>query len=243
VNSCNILGVNIEVTNMKETIKCIESNLCNIKGKYICLSNVHTTVMSYEDEKYRYIQNNSFMSLPDGKPLSLICKFRGYKEVDRVTGPDLMNEIFKISEVKGYTHYFYGSTEETLDKMKEKISSKYPKIKIVGVYSPPYRKLTDEEDREIICNINNSKADFVWVGLGAPKQEIWMHEHKDKIQSLMIGVGAGFDYHAGKIKRAPMWMQKLSLEWLYRLLQEPKRLFKRYSVVNFKFLYYVITRK
>jgi N-acetylglucosaminyldiphosphoundecaprenol N-acetyl-beta-D-mannosaminyltransferase len=228
---------------MKETILNIQSNLQKSKGNYICVSNVHTTVMAYENEYYRKIQNDAFMTLPDGKPLSIVQKLKGFKEAERVTGPDLMDELFKVSESKGYTHYFYGSTEDTLDEMKEKISSKYPKIKIVGVCSPPYRKLTDEEDREIIYNINNSKADFVWVGLGAPKQEIWMHEHKDKIQSLMIGVGAGFDYHAGKIKRAPMWMQKLSLEWLYRLFQEPKRLFKRYSVVNFKFLYYVITRK
>ena len=104
------------------------------------------------------------------------------------------------------------------------------------MYSPPYRTLTEEEDNEIIKNINNTEADIVWVGLGAPKQEIWMNNHKNKIKGLMIGVGAGFDYHAGNIKRAPKWMQKCSLEWLYRLLQDPKRLFKRYFRTNTKFI-------
>lgn len=239
---CNILGVNINVTNMKDTVRIITDNLDSIKGDYICVSNVHTTVMSYEDESYRNIQNCGFMALPDGKPLSIVSKKRGFSEAERVTGPDLMEEIFKISEERGYTHYFYGSTEEILDILKIKLNDKYPNMKIVGMYSPPFRRLIDEEDKEIIENINKANADFVWVGLGAPKQEIWMSEHKNKINGLMIGVGAGFDYHAENIKRAPIWMQKLSLEWLYRLFQDPKRLFKRYFNSNLKFIYLFLLR-
>ena len=237
LKTCNILGVNINVTNMKETVKIITENLENIKGNYICVSNVHTTVMSYGDESYREIQNRGFMALPDGKPLSIVSKNRGFKEAERVTGPDLMEEIFKISEEKGYKHYFYGSTQETLDTLKVKLNKNYPNMSIVGMYSPPFRKLTEEEDSEIIENINKVNTDFIWVGLGAPKQEIWMNEHKDKVDGLMIGVGAGFDYHAGNITRAPKWMQHMSLEWLYRLLQDPKRLVKRYFVTNIKFIY------
>ncbi|WP_143315769.1 WecB/TagA/CpsF family glycosyltransferase [Clostridium sp. HBUAS56017] len=236
---CNILGVNINVINMKDTVSYIEENLNELKGNYICVSNVHTTVMAYEDEKYRNIQNSGAMALPDGGPLSVVSRRYGFEEAERVTGPDLMEKIFEASEEYGYTNYFYGSTEETLKELKIKLGEKYPNLKIVGMYSPPFRKLSDEEDKRDIENINKSKADFLWVGLGAPKQEIWMYEHRDKVNSLMIGVGAGFDYHGGKIKRAPMWMQKFSLEWLYRLLQDPKRLFFRYLNTNLKFIIYI----
>lgn len=243
LKTCNILGVNINVTNMQETVNMITENLENIKGNYICVSNVHTTVMSYEDESYRAIQNGGFMALPDGKPLSIVSKKRGFKDAERVTGPDLMEEIFKVSEEKGYSHYFYGSTKETLEILSSKLIEKYPMLNIVGMYSPPFRKLTDDEDKKIIANINKVKADFIWVGLGAPKQEIWMSEHKDKVNGLMLGVGAGFDYHSGKISRAPMWMQHLSIEWLYRLLQDPKRLFKRYLKTNYKFISLIISKR
>lgn len=234
---CNILGVNINVTNMQDTVKVITENLESIKGDYICVSNVHTTVTAYEDKLYRDIQNGGFMALPDGKPLSLISRKRGFKGAERVTGPDLMEELFKVSEEKGYKHYFYGSTQETLNILKIKLNNKYPKMKIVGMYSPPFRKLTEKEDADIIEKINKTNPDFIWVGLGAPKQEIWMSKHKNKVQGLMLGVGAGFDYHAGNISRAPKWMQSISLEWLYRLLQDPQRLFYRYFTTNLKFIY------
>lgn len=236
LKTCNILGVNINVTNMEDTVKIITENLDDIKGDYICVSNVHTTVMSYEDECYRDIQNSGFMALPDGKPLSVVSKKRGFSKAERVTGPDLMEEIFKISEERGYKHYFYGSTKETLNRLDKKLKEKYPKMKIVGMYSPPFRKLTEEENKEIEENLNKINPDFIWVGLGAPKQEIWMSEHKNKVNGLMIGVGAGFDYHAENISRAPKWMQRMSLEWLYRLCQDPKRLFKRYFKTNLKFI-------
>lgn len=241
--TCNILGVNINVTNMKDTINYIRNNIEDLKGNYICISNVHTTVMAYENKEYKKIQNSGIMALPDGKPLSIVSKKKGFKEAQRVTGPDLMEEIFKISEKKGYKHYFYGSTEDTLIELKKKLICKYPNLNIVGIYSPPFRELTKKEDKEIIFEINNTEADFLWVGLGAPKQEIWMYNHRYKINSLMIGVGAGFDYHADKIKRAPVLMQKLSLEWLFRLIQDPKRLFRRYFITNSKFIYRIIIDK
>lgn len=235
-----ILKTKINITNMKRTLEFIQNDLNCIKGNYICVSNVHTTVMSYENENYRKVQNESYMSLPDGRPLSIIQKIKGYTEAERVTGPDLMEEIFKISEEKGYTHYFYGSTEDTLKKLNNRLNKKYPKLKIVGMYSPPFRILTEDEDKKIINEINTKSPDFLWVGLGAPKQELWMYEHKNKVNSLMIGVGAGFDYLAGNIKRAPKWMQIVGFEWLYRLIQDPKRLFKRYLVTNLKFLIFLI---
>lgn len=237
MQTCNILGVNIAVTNMRDTVNYIKENLEQLKGNYICISNVHTTVMSYENKEYRKIQNGGALALPDGGPLSVISRKKGYKNAERVTGPDLMGEIFKISEENGYTHYFYGSTDSILKTLELKLKEKYPSLKIKGMYSPPFRPLTSEEDCEITTNINKVKPDFIWVGLGAPKQEIWMAEHQNKIDSIMIGVGAGFDYYAGSIKRAPMWMQNCSLEWVYRLMQDPRRLFKRYISTNSKFLY------
>lgn len=235
---CNILGVNIAVTNMKDTVNYIEKNLKELKGNYICVSNVHTTVMAYEDKEYMKIQNGGAMALPDGGPLSSVSRKRGFNNAERVTGPDLMGEIFKISEKKGYTHYFYGSKEDTLVELEKKLKEKYPKLIIKGFYSPPFRNEVLEEDEEILSKIRNS--DFLWVGLGAPKQERWMSLHKNKVNSVMIGVGAGFDYYAEKIKRAPKWMQKNNLEWFYRLIQDPKRLFLRYFITNFKFLILLI---
>ncbi len=236
IQETSILGVNIAVANIDEILKFLSENMKEVSGNYICVSNVHTTVLSYEDSDYKKVQNNALLRLPDGAPLSSVARKKGFNEAKRVTGPDLMQKIFESSDSSGYRHYFYGSTEKTLEKLRDKLQEKYPNINIVGMYSPPFRTLTEEEDNEIIKNINNTEADIVWVGLGAPKQEIWMNNHKNKIKGLMIGVGAGFDYHAGNIKRAPKWMQKCSLEWLYRLLQDPKRLFKRYFRTNTKFI-------
>ena len=238
---CEILKTNINVTNMAETLQHLTQNLEDLRGKYICVSNVHTVVMSYEDEEYRKIQNSAAMALPDGKPLSVVSRFRGYKEAQKVSGPDLMPEMFKLSETKGYTHYFYGSTDETLEKLKEALELRYPNLKVTGMYSPPFRPLTEAEDEEIIRQINDKSPDFIWVGLGAPKQEQWMYAHRDKLCGVMLGVGAGFDFHAGTVKRAPVWMQKSGLEWLHRLTQDPKRLFKRYVVTNTKFIWYLLT--
>lgn len=240
---CNILGVNIAVTNLNETVRYIEENLGELKGNYICVSNVHTTITAYEDEEYRKIQNGGALALPDGKPLSIVSKRRGFKNAERVTGPDLMGALFKESEEKGYKHYFYGSTEETLRLLKIKLNEKYPKLNIVGMYSPPFKSDVSLENDDILNKINSKDIDFLWVGLGAPKQEKWMYIHKNRVNAIMLGVGAGFDYYAEKIKRAPVWMQKCSLEWLYRLIQDPKRLFTRYIKTNTKFLWKVAREK
>ncbi len=238
----DILGVRIAAVNMESALGYILKNLKSLSGKYICISNVHTTVMSYESAAYCNIQNEAVLALPDGKPLSVICKKRGFLDTDRVTGPDLMGEIFKRSKEHSYRHYFYGSKPETLKILERRLKEQYH-LNIVGMYAPPFREMTEEEDRETIARMNEAKADFVWVALGAPKQERWMYAHRGKIQGLMIGIGAGVDYFAGNIKRAPMWMQKWSLEWLYRLMQEPKRLFKRYFVTNLKFIWLIARGK
>jgi len=236
LDTCDIMGVNISVTNMDKTLNKIKDNLNEWRGKYICVSNVHTTVTAFEDDSYKEIQNKAVIALPDGGPLSKFSRDKGYEGASRVTGPDLMRNILSESVEYGWKHYFYGSTQTTLDKLKEVIDEKYPGTDVCGMFSPPFRTLTVQEDNEIVEKINTANPDFIWVGLGAPKQEVWMAAHEGKVNGLMIGVGAAFDYEAGNIKRAPMWMQKLSLEWLYRLLQDPKRLFSRYLKTNTKYI-------
>ena len=242
IPTCNIMGVNIAAINMEWLLQYLEKNIDDLHGDYICVSNVHTTVTSYEDSEYCAIQNGGLMAIPDGGPLSTVGQKRGFVDMRRTTGPSLMGEIFKISAKKGYRHFFYGSTEETLELLGKKLNENYTGIQIVGMYSPPFRPLTEEENQEIIKSINTTKPDFVWVGLGAPKQERWMAEHQGEIEGLMLGVGAGFDYYAGNIKRAPEWMQKSNLEWVYRLMQDPKRLFKRYWDTNIKYIWNAILK-
>lgn len=239
LNYSSILGTKINITDMEKTVSYIEQHLDELKGHYICVSNVHTTVTAYRDEEYRNVQNNAAMNIPDGKPLSIVQRHSGFKNAGRVPGPDLMPEIFRLSEKKGYRHYFYGSRQETLDALKVKLAEEYPKLKIAGMYSPPFRPMTEEEDEEAIRNINECNPDFIWIGLGAPKQEKWMAAHDGRVCGVMLGVGAGFDFHAGTIKRAPLWMQEFCMEWLFRIGQDPKRLFPRYLDTNFSFVFYL----
>lgn len=231
-----ILGVNVAITNMEDMISLITKNLEELSGEFICLSNVHTTVMAYENPGYRKIQNEAFLALPDGSPLAFVQRFRGYKEAKQVAGPDLMPALWKATENTEISHYFYGSSEETIAALRKNLQKTYPGLKIAGMEAPPFRPLTKEEDEAAIERINRSGASIVWVGLGAPKQEEWMYAHKGKIKGLMFGVGAGFDFHAGTVKRAPEWMRNHYLEWLYRLIQDPKRLWKRYVKTNGKFV-------
>ena len=208
----------------------------------MCVSNVHTTVTSFEDKSYCDVQNSGIMAIPDGGPLSTVGQKRGFKNMKRTTGPSYMGEILKISVQKGYRHYFYGSTQETLEKLYKALLYDYPGIQIAGMYSPPFRPMTEKEDDMVVERINKANPDFVWVGLGAPKQEKWMLLHQGKVNGFMVGVGASFDFFAGNIQRAPEWMQKNNLEWLYRLLQDPKRLFRRYLHTNPKFIWNAVIR-
>ena len=238
IPTCNIMGVDIAAINMNWLVDFTCKYIRDLSGDYMCVSNVHTTVASWEDAEYCAIQNGGIMAIPDGGPLASIGQKRGYREMKRTTGPGYMEEIIKISAEKGYRHYFYGSTQDTLDKLHQKITETYPGLQIAGMYSPPFRPMTTDEDNAAIEHINKSNPDFVWVGLGAPKQERWMAEHQGRVNGFMIGVGAGFDYFAGNIKRAPAWLQRHNLEWLFRLLQNPGRLFRRYWHTNTRFIWH-----
>lgn len=239
---CPIMGVNIAAINMEWLLEYTKQNINVLSGNYMCVSNVHTTVIAYEDASYCEVQNGGIMAIPDGGPLSFVGRKRGYTNMQRTTGPSYMKQIMELSVENGYRHYFFGGTQETLNKLEEVLKTNYPGIQIVGMYSPPFRPITAEEDKEIVKNINKANPNFIWVGLGAPKQERWMAIHRNKVKGFMVGIGAGFDYMAGNIKRAPEWMQKRNLEWLYRLKQEPFRLFNRYWHTNWKFIWYAYLR-
>lgn len=238
----NIMGISIAAINMEWLVEYTKNHIKDLSGNYICVTNVFATVTAHDDKEYQKIQNEAIMAIPDGGPLSSLGRKRGFPEMKRTAGPDYMKEIFAISVENKYRHFFYGSSQETINKLQNNLLNQYEGIDIVGLYSPPYRELNEKEDKEIIKMINSTNADFVWVGLGAPKQEKWMYQHKNKIKGLMVGVGAGFDYFAGNIKRAPEWMQKANLEWVYRLIQEPKRLFKKYLISNCKFIWHAIIK-
>lgn len=237
---CPVFGVRYAVANMPGAVGFVKEHLEDLRGKYVCFSNVHTTVMAKENDDYLKVLNEAELVFADGRPVAKRQNSKGFKRAERVAGPDFMREMFKATSDRSVSHFFYGAKQDTLDKLKDSLLLKYPGINIKGMYSPPFRALSEEEDQADVDMINASGADIIWVGLGAPKQEKWMNAHKDRVNGVMMGVGAGFDFHAGTIKRAPVWMQKAGLEWFFRLTQDPKRLFGRYLVTNTKFLWYSI---
>ena len=224
---------------MSRAVQSVVQRVAQGAGGYICLSNVHTVVTSHKDIRLRGITNHSFMSMPDGKPLSIVAALCGIKDMSQVAGPDFMLEV--MDKHRTLRHFFYGSTEETLELLTEKLKARFPGLNIAGTLSPPFRALQPFEASQIIATINQAKPDILWVGLGAPKQEYWMADNWKQLRpAILMGVGAAFDFHAGNASRAPEWMRRLSIEWFYRLCQEPRRLWKRYLVTNSLFFYYLI---
>ncbi|MCR4658050.1 MAG: WecB/TagA/CpsF family glycosyltransferase [Lachnospiraceae bacterium] len=239
-NKINILGTDFCGASLQEAAKLVLSGGEELSGGYICFSNVHTTVMAHDSREYRDILNSSSYTFADGAPIARLMRRMGLKDAERVAGPDFMTEVFKLCDKDPApgSHFFYGSGEKTLSLLKKQLNEKYPHLKIAGMFSPPFRKVTPSEDAEFMEMIRDSGARYIWVGLGAPKQERWMAAHAGMFEGVMLGVGAGFDFHAGTVGRAPVFMQKAGLEWLYRLFKDPKRLFKRYLVTNTKFILY-----
>jgi N-acetylglucosaminyldiphosphoundecaprenol N-acetyl-beta-D-mannosaminyltransferase len=176
--------------------------------------------------------NRAGLVTPDGMPLVWLGRLKGL-EAKRVYGPDLMLLTCEMAARKGYSHYFYGGMPGVPEKLADHLQRKFPGLKVAGTYSPPFRQMTAEEDQKIIQKINKARPHILWVGLSSPKQDLWMAEHLGKIKApVMIGVGAAFNFHSGSVKQAPHWMQRSGLEWVFRLSQEPKRLWKRYLFDN-----------
>lgn len=206
-------------------------------SSYTCIANVHMLVEAYSNASFASIVNNADMITPDGMPLTWGLKLLHGVRQDRVAGMDLLPDLLKEAERKGIPVYFYGGTETMLAGIRENMPQRYPALKIAGMFSPPFRELTKSEVELTAQFINNSGARIVFVILGCPKQELWMGMMKNRIKACMIGVGGALPVLLGIQKRAPLWMQRNGLEWLYRLCQEPRRLFKRYAITNSIFLY------
>jgi len=232
-----IISIDVSIGKYTEFLDIILCLAKEKKSNYICVANVHMTIEAYDDTKFQNIVNNAVITTPDGMPLVKALKFFYNIKQDRVAGMDLFPDLLKKDEEHNLKIFLYASTEEILRKIKEKAQKLYPNLNIVGSYSPPFRELTEKEKEKIIKLINSTQPNIVFVSLGCPKQEKWMAEMYGKLTALMIGVGGAFPTFIGLQKRAPKWMQNLSLEWLYRLAQEPRRLFKRYAYTNIKFIY------
>ena len=217
--------IGISKTNLATTLVAIENAIGLKEYGYICVTNSRTCYLANQDPDYRQIQNNSILTVPDGIPLVWIAHQKGFNEVGKVSGKDLMNALFDISVEKGYSHYFYGSTPETIELIKSNLKIQYPNLDIKGIISPPFYSLDKFNIDGISEEINGLKPTFFWCGLGAPKQEQLISRLQPKLEiTICVGVGLAFEYFAGTVKRAPLWMQKNGLEWIYRLIQQPKKI-------------------
>ncbi len=225
----SILGVGTNPITMEDALDQIDDWISQREKNYVCVMPAHSVMDCLEDPELRRIFNRSGMTTPDGMAIVWLLKLNGYRFVERVYGPDLMMSAMNISKTKKWRHYFFGGTQEVLDRLQDRIRSEYPGVEIKGTFSLPFRPLTQDEENQIVKKINESHADIVWVGLGSPRQEKWMAENIQRIDvPVMIGVGAAFDFLSGAKPQAPHWMQKSGMEWFYRLCKEPGRLWKRY---------------
>lgn len=232
----SVLGTWIDALFWDDAIQQIMAWGSARESRYICICNVHSVVTASRDPEFKNAVNGADMATSDGAPIAWALRKLGFPAQERINGPDLMWRYLREAERLGQTVFFYGSTEDTLAKLRASIAREFPGLAVAGMHSPPFRQLTATEDAAEVETINRSGAHVVFVGLGCPKQEKWMAAHRGRINAVMIGVGAAFDYHSGTVRRAPLWWQHNGLEWLYRLVSDPRRLLKRYMVTNTLFI-------
>lgn len=232
----NIIGARINALSRAEVCELMEQWSRANESRYICIANVHVATMANSDPEFREILNSADIATADGVPLVWVLRKLGFRGQERVDGPTLMLDWCERVQGTKNSIFLYGSSDEILATLQQRLAERFPGLKIAGAISPPFRALTPEEDEAYVQQIAGSGAGVVFVGLGAPKQERWMNEHRGRVPAVMVGVGAAFDFHAGLLQRAPRWMQRAGLEWFYRLLQEPRRLWKRYLVTNTVFV-------
>ena len=233
-----ILNYLISAINNKKLIENINYYCSSQKKNYICVSAVHGAVESLYNIKYKIAHNNAVIAVPDGRPIYWALRLLGHTDIDHLPGYFVTNEICKLANKKNYKIGIYGSTENVQQDFIKNIKKKYKNIKFNYLFSPPFRKLSLKEVKNIHKQINKSKIDILFVALGAPKQEIWMYDNYKKINCVSIGIGAAIDFISGNKKMAPKYMEFLGLAWLFRLISEPRRLFLRYFVTNSLFLYF-----
>ncbi len=228
----NVLGVRISAVNLKSATGFIQKAIEDGRKEYVCVRDAHGVVRCQDDPELRSIHNRAFLVTPDGMPLVWALKRAGHLESDRVYGPDLMLSVFEACTSKGIRHFLYGATAETLQQLQARLLARFPGAEIAGSYAPPFHKLSPQEEADIADRLNRSGADIIWVGLSSPKQELWMARMRDRLDaSMLIGVGAAFDFHAGLKRQAPRFIQRSGFEWAFRLLCEPRRLWRRYALV------------
>ena len=239
----DVLGVGVSAIDMPAAVDRIEGWIRQGSRNYICVTGVHGVMESQRDAELRRIHNASGLTTPDGMPMVWAGHWAGASWMRRVYGPDLMLAICQRAQEMGWRSFFYGGREGVPERLAERLVERFPGLNVVGTYSPPFRDLTAEEDAALVAEINSSHADLVWVGLSTPKQERWMAAHVGRLNApVLLGVGAAFDIHAGTLAQAPGWMRRHGLEWLYRLIREPRRLWRRYLSNNPRFLLEIARR-
>jgi N-acetylglucosaminyldiphosphoundecaprenol N-acetyl-beta-D-mannosaminyltransferase len=232
-----VLTASIDVISWSDALRIIHDWASRRESRYVCICNVHSVVTAAQDAEFARVINEADLATPDGAPIAWMLRRLGFLHQQRINGPDLMLKYCEQAALRGESVFLYGGTPETLQLLQPALRDRFPALTIAGAISPPFRPLTPAEDAEVIATINASKAGTVWVSLGCPKQEKWMAAHRHRIHSVMIGVGAAFDFHAGTARRAPTWMQNCGLEWLHRMASEPGRLGGRYLQTNSIFLF------
>ena len=237
IERLHIISVNVHHTSFDESLDRVMELAGQRRPSYICFANVHMTIEAYKAKPFREKVNNAELVLADGKPIAFACKLLHHKKQERISGMDFTPAILKKINESKLSVFIYGSTEHVIDALKKKISSHYTQIHVAGSISPPFRLLSDEETDNDVKTINQSGANIVLVALGCPKQEKWMAENSQKINAVLLGIGGALPVTAGVQKRAPKWMQNFGLEWFYRLMQQPGRLFGRYLYTNSWFLF------
>lgn len=233
----DVFGVGVSAIDMTMALDVIGQWIANGEHHYVCVTGVHGIMESQRDPYLREVHNRSGLTTPDGMPLVWAGRAAGAHHMDRVCGPDLMLALCEMASVRGFSSYFYGGRPGVADRLAGRLQSLYPGLRVAGTYAPPFRELSAAEDDHIVNLINRAKPHVVWVGLGAPKQELWMGVHAPRLDAnILIGVGAAFDIHAGLSPQAPHWMQRSGLEWTFRLGHEPRRLWRRYLYNNPRFV-------
>ncbi len=231
-----VVGARVDSTTYSDATGIIVDWSNRQDSRYVCVANVHVLMEAHDSAEFRAIVNDADLTVPDGMPLVWLLRLKGQRNQPRVYGPTLMLHILESAARNGVPVGFYGSKPEALASLIPRMQARYESLNVAYSFSPPFRALSQVEDAAIIEQINQSGAQILFVGLGCPKQEIWMAEHRGKVSVVMIGVGAAFDFHAGLKPQAPAWIQKIGLEWLFRLITEPRRLWKRYLYHNPRFV-------
>ena len=240
VARANVLGVGISVINMEDAVRLSDLLLQSKQQGYICVTGVHGIVEAQSDSQFRRILNSSFVTTPDGMPTVWVGRFQGHHSMRRVYGPDFMIELCRLSVERGYKHFLYGGKKGIAERLAATLAELVPGVEVVGTFTPPFRPLRAEEEAELIARVRKTQPDILWVGLSTPKQERFMAEYLSRLDAiLMVGVGAGFDIHIGAVRDAPRWTKSAGLQWLHRLIQEPRRLWKRYLLNNPRFAWNV----